>query len=164
MAENELRRRINRLKEYDDAIARIRNNRPNRSDIEQFQNYLRYNGREMYERQIHHLQGEVRYRRALIERMEYLDTDPDDIQVLEAEIEALERKIQKKIIKRNREFDSDQMLQYFEQNEERLALLETRDRDLRELEAVEYARTESRKRRQFNDRTYKQNFSEFKVF
>lgn len=48
----ESRRRQNRKKYSLDAVSRIRGGNPSQAELEQWQNYLRYNDRSIYERQI----------------------------------------------------------------------------------------------------------------
>jgi hypothetical protein len=183
---NQILRRINRLQEYEDAIRRIRAGTPGPQETEQFNNYLRYNSVQEYEHKIRALKEEgvrvmreIAYRKGLIEHIMSADTDPDqaeeDVQVIEAHLETLNKrleKIQQKVQRKTRKRDStyrpNQILRYFEQNEERRSLMETRNRDLEWLRNIELdlsrgSNEDFEQRKRFRVDTYKWSHSELKV-
>jgi len=183
---NQILRRINRLQEYEDAIRRIRSGSPGPRETEQFNNYLRYNSAQDYEHKIRALKEEgvrvmreIAYRKGIIEHIMSADTDPDqaeeDVQVIEAHLEALNKrleKIQQKVQRKTRKRDStyrpNQILRYFEQNEERKSLMETRNHDLEWLRNIELDLSRGNnedfeQRKRFRVDTYKWSHSELKV-
>jgi hypothetical protein len=178
---NQILRRINRLQEYEDAIRRIRAGSPGPQETEQFDNYLRYNSVQDYEHKIRALKEEgvrvmreIAYRKGIIEHIMAADTDPDqaeeDMQVIEAHLEALNKRLEKiqHKVQRKTPYRPNQILRYFEENEERKSLMETRNRDLEWLRNIELDLSRGNnedfeQRKRFRVDTYKWSHSELKV-